>query len=189
MVGFLAWIIIGPPVSSYLLDGQVSTLVLSIKDNFLGFFVPILMSIIFFHLSEMYRSMSRFYDPVKHLTANFIGSLIFGLSWSGIYLYKVDQYAADISVIIILQGLVLSLVFFSLTSAIRLVAKIILNPYKININHYKIIIYPYCNRRLPHYYKIIKKNRNSRKNHRNSRNPDIFRDAPVDGWGTCGFGF
>lgn len=141
LVGFLAWIIIGPPVSSYLLDGQVSTLVLSIKDNFLGFFVPILMSIIFFHLSEMYRSMSRFYDPVKHLTSNFIGSLIFGLSWSGIYLYKVEQYAIDISVIIILQGLVLSLVFFSLTSAIRLVAKIILNPYKINIDYKPVIIY------------------------------------------------
>ncbi|MEL0208087.1 MAG: nucleoside-diphosphate sugar epimerase/dehydratase [Gammaproteobacteria bacterium] len=140
-IGLVVWIIIGPPLASFLSDPQFSILLFSITQNFIGYLAPMIMTIMYFHFNDMYRSMVRFYEPARHIASILFGSLIFGFSWAGIYLYKVGFLEFSLTLIIILQALIMSIVFFALTSASRLVAKIILNPYKKDREYKSVIIY------------------------------------------------
>ncbi len=141
ILGFISWIIIGPPLASFLTNSKLETLLYSISSNFLGFLVPIVLTIIFFHLNDMYRSISRFYEPSKHLFTNFAGGFIFGMSWSVIYIYSVGSSEINLILIILLQGILLSIVFFALTSSSRIIARILLNPQKQNDSSKPVIIY------------------------------------------------
>lgn len=139
--GFLSWIVIGPPLASFLNDSKISTFLLSISSNFLGYLAPICMAMMYFYFNDIYRSTSRFYEPARHIITNLAGSLIFGVSWAGIYFYKIGNAGINLGFIIILQAVVLSIVFFALTISSRLILKIILNPYKKNPNFKSVIIY------------------------------------------------
>lgn len=139
--GLVSWIIIGPPLASFFNTTQLETLFYSISSNFLGFFAPITMTIIFFYLSGMYRYISRFYEPSNHIFTNLIGGFIFGISWALMYLYKIGTTEINIILIIFLQGLVLSVTFFALTSSSRIFARIVLNPQKQNNTAKPVIIY------------------------------------------------
>lgn len=152
ILGLFSWIIIGPPLASFFNTNKIETLILSITSNFLGYIAPIIMVIMYFHLNDMYRSISRFYEPSKHIFTNLIGGFIFGVSWTAIYLYKVGFEEINLILIIALQGIILSIVFFALTSAVRLIAKIILNPHKLNSNFKPVIIYGAGNSGLELFY-------------------------------------
>lgn len=141
LLGLIAWIVIGPPLASFLSDPNFSILLISITENFIGYLAPMIMTIMYFHFNDMYRSMSRFYEPARHILTNLFGAMIFGFAWAAIYLYKIGFLDFSLTFIIILQALIMSIVFFALTSASRLFAKIILNPYKKNTDFKSVIIY------------------------------------------------
>ena len=140
-LGLFTWIIIGPPLSSFLANPKFSILLFSITENFIGYLAPMTMTIMYFHFNNMYRSMARYYEPARHIATSLIGSLIFGFSWAAIYFYKIGFLGVNLTLIITLQALIMSIVFFALTSASRLTAKIILNPFKKNIEYKSVIIY------------------------------------------------
>lgn len=141
LLGLISWIVIGPPLASFLSDPNFSVLLISITENLIGYLAPMIMTIMYFHFNDMYRSMARFYEPARHILTNLFGSLIFGFAWAAIYLYKIGFLDVSLTFIIILQAVIMSIVFFALTSASRLFAKIILNPYKKNTEFKSVIIY------------------------------------------------
>jgi FlaA1/EpsC-like NDP-sugar epimerase len=141
ILALLSWVIIGPPLASFFNTGKLETLLYSISSNLMGFLAPMIMTIIFFHLNDMYRSISRFYEPSKHIFTNLAGGFIFGMSWSAIYLYKVGSEEVNLILIIFLQGILLSIVFFALTSSSRIIARIVLNPQKQSNSAKPVIIY------------------------------------------------
>ena len=141
LLGFISWVIIGPPLASFINTNELDTLIFSISSNFLGFFIPIFITIVFFYFKDMYRAISRFYEPSKHIFTNLSGGFIFGLSWSLMYLNKIGPADISLASVIFLQGILLSIVFFALTGSSRIIARIILNPQKFNINFKPIIIY------------------------------------------------
>jgi len=140
-LGFLAWVVIGPPLASFLIDNRLEVLFNSISLNFMGYLAPIIMAIIYFNLNDMYKSISRLYEPSKYIFQNLFGALIFGFLWAIIYLYKVGELGINLKMIILLQGLVLGIVFFALTISIRLIAKTILNPLRFRTDFQSVIIY------------------------------------------------
>ena len=79
ILALLSWVIIGPPLASFFNTGKLETLLYSISSNLMGFLAPMIMTIIFFHLNDMYRSISRFYEPSKHIFTNLAGGFIFGI--------------------------------------------------------------------------------------------------------------
>jgi len=141
VIGLISWVIVGPPLASFLINSSPQALMLSISNNFLGYLAPIFMTLMYFYLNEIYKSTSRFYEPARHMGTNLAGSLIFGASWATIYLYKIGNSDFKIGLIIVLQALIMSLVFFALTISTRLVLKIILNPSKKNLTYRSVIIY------------------------------------------------
>jgi FlaA1/EpsC-like NDP-sugar epimerase len=139
--GFISWVIVGPPLASFLIDTNITAFLTSIFDNFMGFLAPILTSLMYFYFNDIYKSTSRYYDPSRNIVGHLVGSLIFGISWAIIYLYKIELLNANLGFIIMLQALIMSVVFFALITSLRLFIKIILNPYKKNINSSSVIIY------------------------------------------------
>ena len=141
LMGFMSWFVIGPPLASFINTNELDTLIFAISSNFFGFLIPILITILFFYLNDMYRSISRFYEPSKHIFINLSGGFIFGMSWALMYLNKIGSVEINLIFVIILQGILLSIVFFALTSSSRIIARILLNPQKQDNNSKPIMIY------------------------------------------------
>jgi FlaA1/EpsC-like NDP-sugar epimerase len=139
--GFISWVIVGPPLASFLIDTNISAFLISIVNNFIGFLAPIITSLMYFYFNDIYKSTSRFYEPSRNMANHLIGSLVFGISWAVIYLYKLGAVDTNIGFIIVLQALIMSVVFFALIISCRLFIKIILNPYKKDIDSRPIIIF------------------------------------------------
>ncbi len=88
-----------------------------------------------------YSQIIRFYDSSSRLWVPFCGCAIFGLSWILVYIQKFEYLVPGFLYVVILQGAILSIVFFSLISALRDLAKNILKVNTKNPNQKKIIIY------------------------------------------------
>ncbi len=88
-----------------------------------------------------YSQIIRFYDSSSRLWVPLCGCAIFGLSWILVYIQKFEYLVPGFLYVVILQGAILSIVFFSLISALRDLAKNILKVNTKNPNQKKIIIY------------------------------------------------
>lgn len=141
IAGFISWVIVGPPLASFLIDNSPKIFFISIVENFIGFMVPIITSLIFFYFNDIYKSTSRFYEPSQNIIGNLLGSLLFGITWALIYYYKLGTWDTNLRFIILLQAFIMSVVFFALTISFRLFLKIILNPYKKDLDSKPVIIY------------------------------------------------
>ena len=138
---FLAWLIFGPPATIFLAE-QFSTNIFSIVvENYLSFLIPIILCIGFMSFFGFYSQIIRFYDSSSRLWVPLFGCLIFGVSWVLIYIQKFEYLVPGFLYVVILQGIILSTVFFSMISASRDIAKNILKAKSKNPNQKKIIIY------------------------------------------------
>lgn len=138
---FLAWLIFGPPATIFLAE-QFSTNIFSIVvENYLSFLIPIILCIGFMSFFGFYSQIIRFYDSSSRLWIPLFGCLIFGVSWVLIYIQKFEYLVPGFLYIVILQGIILSTVFFSMISAARDIAKNILKAKNKNPNQKKVIIY------------------------------------------------
>ncbi len=138
---FLSWLIFGPPGTIFLAE-KFSTNIFSIAvENYLSFIIPLTLCIGFMSFFGFYSQIIRFYDSSSRLWVPFCGCAIFGLSWILVYIQKFEYLVPGFLYVVILQGAILSIVFFSLISALRDLAKNILKVNTKNPNQKKIIIY------------------------------------------------
>lgn len=141
ILAFFAWIIIGPPLASFFVSGSVDKTIAVILINFISFLAPVALCLMYFNFNDMYRSIARFYEPVRSIKSNSIGSLIFGVSWLFIYTYNISPLDTSLLLILTLQAFVMSIVFFALSGSARLIAKILLNSNQLDSNASPIVIY------------------------------------------------
>ncbi len=138
---FFAWLIFGPPGTTFLAE-RFSRNILSIAmDNYLSFVLPVALCIGFMSFFGFYSQIIRFYDSSSRLWVPFFGSLIFGFSWILIYIQKFEYLVPGFLYIVIFQGLILAMVFFSLIGALRDIAKNLLKFKSNNTNQKKVVIY------------------------------------------------
>jgi len=138
---FLSWLIFGPPATIFLAE-QFSTNIFSIViENYLSFLIPIILCIGFMSFFGFYSQIIRFYDSSSRLWVPLFGCMIFGVFWVLIYIQKFEYLVPGFLYVVILQGIILSTVFFSMISASRDIAKNILKPKSKNPNQKKVIIY------------------------------------------------
>ena len=83
----------------------------------------------------------KFFDSKDSILISLIGSMIFGLSWAVLHIYQFQIVSTTFLSIALLQGILLSAVFYAFLNVSRDVAKYLLYPQSINIDAKHIVIY------------------------------------------------
>lgn len=141
LMGFIAWIVFGPPLVNAVATEFKITILETISAQFWHFFVPTFVAVLFMYFFGFYRSLIRFFDSMDSIRTSMLGSLIFGFGWSFIYSNQLTINTPNIVFVTFLQGFVLSVMFYALINVIRILARIIIYPDIRDENALPIIIY------------------------------------------------
>ncbi len=141
IMALTAWIIFGPPLINAVGTNFSITILDTVLNQFFQFFFPAVLAVLFMNFFGFYRSIIRFFDSVDSIVVSIFGSMIFGFGWSLIYLSQINQATSTIFFVAILQGFVLSVMFYALLNTTRDIAKLILYPYTIEDTANPVVIY------------------------------------------------
>ena len=141
IMALTAWIIFGPPLINAVGTNFSITIFDTVLNQFFQFFFPAILAILFMNFFGFYRSIIRFFDSVDSILVSIFGSMIFGFGWSLIYLSQNTLATSTIFFVAILQGFVLSVMFYALLNTSRDIAKLILYPYTIEDTANPVVIY------------------------------------------------
>ncbi|MDB2665407.1 polysaccharide biosynthesis protein [Gammaproteobacteria bacterium] len=121
---------------------EFSTGILDIfMREWLSFVLPASAAIIYLYIFGFYRSIIKFFDSKDSILISLIGSMIFGGSWAVFHIYQFQIVSTSFLSIALLQGILLSAVFYAFLNVSRDVAKYLLYPQSINIDAKHIVIY------------------------------------------------
>jgi FlaA1/EpsC-like NDP-sugar epimerase len=141
LLALICWLVFGPPMATYIAS-EFST---GISDIFfrewLSFVLPASASIIYLYTFGFYRTIIKFFDSKDSILISLIGSMIFGFSWAVLHIYQFNIVSTTFLSIALLQGILLSAVFYAFLNVSRDVAKYLLYPQSINIDAKHIVIY------------------------------------------------
>ena len=141
ITAFLSWAIFGQPLATVLAYNFTVDLLSVINQNIISFIIPFVLSSIYFISTGFYRSLVRFFDSTDKTFNQFIGCVIFGLTWSALFLYDREIFNFLLAIKIILQGILLSAVYYAFLSLSRDIAKRVLHPYTKNKDAIPVMIY------------------------------------------------
>lgn len=140
-LAFICWLIFGPPMASAIaLEFSSSVLQIAYSQLF-NFIVPAFFALLYLYIFGFYRSLIKFFDSKDSIFLCITGSLIFGFTWSVMHIYQFQTISTSFLSIAILQGLLLSAVFYAFLNLSRDTAKYFLYPQSINKDARPIIIY------------------------------------------------
>ena len=125
--GFFSWFVFGPPGSLFIAERFSRNIIEIAGDNLANFILPISLSLLFSFIFGFYSQIIRFYDSSSRIWVPVGSCLIFGLSWSIVYLSKFEYLVPGFLYVVLAQGIVISTVYFSLLSTSRNIAKSLLN--------------------------------------------------------------
>ena len=140
-LSFTCWLVFGPPMATIISGQNKNNFLEVINSQIYSFIFPALIFLFYFYFFGYYRSLIRFFDSRDSIFLCVSGSLLFGFSWSGIYILQFDIIETNFLPIIILQGLLLSAVLYAFINISRDVAKYFLYPYEKDKNAIPIVIY------------------------------------------------
>ena len=110
-------------------------------SEWISFFFPAVLSISYLYFFGFYKSLIKFFDSKDSILLSLSGSLIFGFSWSVMHVYQFNIVSTTFLSIALLQGFLLSAVFYAFLNVSRDAAKYLLYPYNTNIDAKNIVIY------------------------------------------------
>ena len=140
-LAFICWLIFGPPMATAIAS-EFSTRVLQIAySQWFNFLLPASLSLFYLYLFGFYRSLIKFFDSKDSIFLCITGSLVFGFSWAVMHIYQFQTISTSFLSIAILQGFLLSAVFYAFLNLSRDTAKYFLYPYNTNKDARPIIIY------------------------------------------------
>jgi FlaA1/EpsC-like NDP-sugar epimerase len=141
LLALICWLVFGPPMATYIAS-EFSTGILKIfYAEWISFFVPTILAILYLYFFGFYRSLIKFFDSKDSIIIALTGSLVFGFSWSLMYVFQFQVISTSFLSIAILQGFLLSAVFYSFLNISRDAAKYFLYPYNTNTDAKNIVIY------------------------------------------------
>ena len=141
LLALICWIVFGPPMATYIAS-EFSTGILDIfMREWISFVIPASAAIIFLYVFGFYRTIIKFFDSKDSILISLIGSMIFGGSWAVLHIYQFQIVSTTFLSIAVLQGILLSAVFYAFLNVSRDIAKYLLYPQSINIDAKHIVIY------------------------------------------------
>ena len=141
LLALICWLVFGPPMATYIAS-EFSTGILDIfMREWLSFALPASASIIYLYSFGFYRTIIKFFDSKDSILISLIGSMIFGFSWTVLHIYQFQIVSTTFLSIALLQGILLSAVFYAFLNVSRDVAKYLLYPQSINTDAKHIVIY------------------------------------------------
>jgi FlaA1/EpsC-like NDP-sugar epimerase len=141
LLALVCWLVFGPPIATYIASEFSSGILEILKSEWKSFLFPASLSIGFLYIFGFYKSLIKFFDSKDSILLSLIGSLVFGFSWSIIHVYQFKIVSTSFLSIAVLQGILLSAVFYAFLNISRDVAKYLLYPKNINSDAKKIVIY------------------------------------------------
>ena len=141
LLALICWLVFGPPMATYIAS-EFSTGILDIfMREWLSFVLPASAAIIYLYIFGFYRTIIKFFDSKDSILISLIGSMIFGGSWAVFHIYQFQIVSTSFLSIALLQGILLSAVFYAFLNVSRDVAKYLLYPQSINTDAKHIVIY------------------------------------------------
>jgi FlaA1/EpsC-like NDP-sugar epimerase len=140
-LALICWLVFGPPMASYIAS-EFSTGIFEIfLSEWISFFFPAVIAISYLYFFGFYKSLIKFFDSKDSILLSLSGSLIFGFSWSVMHVYQFNIVSTTFLSIALLQGFLLSAVFYAFLNISRDAAKYLLYPYNTNVDAKNIVIY------------------------------------------------
>ena len=140
-LALICWIVFGPPMATYIASEFSDGMLQIFNDQWKSFFFPIFLAISYLYVFGFYKSLIKFFDSKDSILLCLSGSLIFGFSWSIIYINQFQIVSTSFLAVAFLQGFLLAAVFYAFLNISRDVAKYFLYPYNINKDAKNIVIY------------------------------------------------
>ena len=140
-LALICWIVFGPPMATYIASEFSDGMLQIFYDQWKSFFFPIFLAISYLYVFGFYKSLIKFFDSKDSILLCLSGSLIFGFSWSIIYINQFQIVSTSFLSVAFLQGFLLAAVFYAFLNLSRDVAKYFLYPYNINKDAKNIVIY------------------------------------------------
>ena len=128
ITAFTCWLIFGPPFSVMIATNFDVSLTEIIYQNYLNFFIPTFITLVYFFNTGFYRSSIRFSDSRDLISRAIIGSIIFGTSWGIVYVAEYEIIRNQYVISTILKSILMSYVFYAFLQTSRDTARILLNP-------------------------------------------------------------
>ena len=141
LVALVCWIVFGPPMATYIASEFSNGILEIFSTQWRSFLFPVLLSISYLYIFGFYKSLIKFFDSKDSILLCLSGSLIFGAAWSVIYIYQFQIVSTSFLAVALLQGMLLSAVFYAFLNLSRDVAKYFLYPYNTNKDAKNIVIY------------------------------------------------
>ena len=141
-LALICWAVFGPPMAT-IIASEFSTGFLDIvRSSFISIAVPIFLSISFLYSQGFYKSMIKFFDSKNSTFITLSGALVFGGSWTLIYLYQFPLISTSFLAVAILQGFLLAAVFSTFLNLSRNIAHFFLySHHAINADAKSVVIY------------------------------------------------
>ena len=140
-LALICWIVFGPPMATYIASEFSDGMLQIFYDQWKSFFFPIFLAISYLYVFGFYKSLIKFFDSKDSILLCLSGSLIFGFSWSIIYINQFQIVSTSFLAVAFLQGFLLAAVFYAFLNLSRDVARYFLYPYNINKDAKNIVIY------------------------------------------------
>ena len=141
LLALVCWIVFGPPMATYIASEFSNGMLKIFYDQWESFLFPLFFSLIYLYIFGFYKSLIKFFDSKDAILLSVSGSMIFGFSWSIIHINQFQIVSTTFLAIILLQGFLLSAVFYAFLNISRDIAKYLLYPYSINKDAKNIVIY------------------------------------------------
>lgn len=140
-LALICWLVFGPPMATFLASEFSTGIIEILISQWQSFIYPSLLSILFLYIFGFYKSLIKFFDSKDSILLCFTGSLVFGCSWCLIHVFQFQIVSTSFLSIILLQGFLLSAVFYAFLNTSRDIAKFLLYPHNTNLDARKIVIY------------------------------------------------
>ena len=141
LLALVCWIVFGPPMATYIASEFSNEMADIFFDQWQSFIFPLIFSISFLYFFGFYKSLIKFFDSKDAILLSVSGSLIFGISWAIFHINQFQIISTTFLAIVLLQGFLLSAVFYAFLNISRDIAKYLLYPYIINKDAKNIVIY------------------------------------------------
>ncbi|EKO36037.1 polysaccharide biosynthesis protein [SAR86 cluster bacterium SAR86E] len=141
IIALVCWIVFGPPMATFIASEFSESIIGIFYKEWRSFIIPISLSISYLYLLGFYKSLIKFFDSKDSILLAISGSMIFGFSWSLLHIFQFSIISTSFLSIAILQGFLLSAVFYAFLNISRDIAKYLLYPRNINLDAKPVIIY------------------------------------------------
>jgi FlaA1/EpsC-like NDP-sugar epimerase len=141
LLALICWVVFGPPMATYIASEFTDEIIDIFYDQWQSFIFPLIFSITYLYIFGFYKSLIKFFDSKDAILLSVSGSLVFGISWAVFHINQFQIISTTFLAVILLQGFLLSAVFYAFLNISRDIAKYLLYPYTINKDAKNIVIY------------------------------------------------